>query len=454
MTRSSEPENCSEVQQLRCELEDVRRSCNKANETIERLRQQLVQAQETLQSVEGAASPREEQIKLLSEQLMAHTYDVQHERSLARSLQERLTSIWLPDIDGLSIAVDSRVSEQVGADFYEIIEMADGVVCIVIADVAGAGLQAALIMAMAKLAFRDASLHYKDPVAILEHVNSRLLDVTLERHYLTAFVGLLDPNTLQLQYVNASHCCPLLIHDAEIETLDSEGLFVGMFEEPHYGQQTVQVTRDDKLLLFTNGLLKAVGPGTCPDRSALETIIESCGEVPIGDIVARLIVESGEEFEDDITIVGIEVTKEPAEGRVIEISSIPSELMRVEKGILPVLADKGFSQRALFAIKLALEEAVINAMKHGNKMDPDKKVRVSFTLDNDRAKISIRDEGPGFNPGSIPNPTLPENLQKESGRGIMLMRAYLDDVYYNDDGTEVTLIKYAPWAEAEPSEST
>ena len=104
--------------------------------------------------------------------------------------------------------------------------------------------------------------------------------------------------------------------------------------------------------------------------------------------------------------------------------SIPSDFAagrEVQKKILDKVARSGFNDQSAFAIKLALEEALINAIKHGNKLDPGKKVTIEAKVTNNMAEIVIEDQGPGFQRESVPDPTAEENLEKCSGRGILLM---------------------------------
>ena len=101
----------------------------------------------------------------------------------------------------------------------------------------------------------------------------------------------------------------------------------------------------------------------------------------------------------------------------------------------------GYDEGARFAIKLALEEAINNAIKHGNKGDPRKTVDVTYQIDAERAVITIADQGKGFDRDAVPDPTADENLEKPFGRGIMLMRAYMDEVRYSKAGNEVTMTK-------------
>ena len=115
------------------------------------------------------------------------------------------------------------------------------------------------------------------------------------------------------------------------------------------------------------------------------------------------------------------------------------------------MADKaasqaGFDEDARGGISMAVREAMINAVMHGNGYSPDKRVKLSFEQSGDNLVITIKDEGAGMNPDNIPDPLAPENIMKQSGRGIFLMRAFMDDVKFRklEPGTEITLIKRVP----------
>jgi serine/threonine-protein kinase RsbW len=95
-----------------------------------------------------------------------------------------------------------------------------------------------------------------------------------------------------------------------------------------------------------------------------------------------------------------------------------------------------------FAIELALREALANAVIHGNREDAQKKVHVRCECGpNSGVFLAIRDEGPGFDPGNVPNPLAPENLDAEHGRGILLMKQFMDEIHYERGGTEVQMRK-------------
>ncbi len=98
------------------------------------------------------------------------------------------------------------------------------------------------------------------------------------------------------------------------------------------------------------------------------------------------------------------------------------------------------SRRLRLNFRVGLTEALSNAMLYGNAEDPNKRVRLELTLEETRITARIIDEGDGFDPEQVPDPTTPANLEKPGGRGIFLMRKLVDEVYFNDQGNCVTLV--------------
>ncbi len=125
----------------------------------------------------------------------------------------------------------------------------------------------------------------------------------------------------------------------------------------------------------------------------------------------------------------------------ISVPSDTSQARQVQDRIIELLEKREFSERDLFGVRLALEEALVNAIKHGNGMDPTKQVYVDCQFTDDRVRIVIQDEGGGFDCSTVPDPTAEENLDKPGGRGIMLMKAFMSHVEYNDVGNRLLLEK-------------
>jgi serine/threonine-protein kinase RsbW len=125
-----------------------------------------------------------------------------------------------------------------------------------------------------------------------------------------------------------------------------------------------------------------------------------------------------------------------------QIPSDPIEARRVQEEIEALLKAHGYSEHDIFGIRLALEEALINAIKHGNRMDRNKIVVISYHVCPEHFEIAIADEGPGFDPASVPDPTAEENLERPCGRGLMLMRHYMTEVSYTGNGNAVLMRKH------------
>jgi len=128
--------------------------------------------------------------------------------------------------------------------------------------------------------------------------------------------------------------------------------------------------------------------------------------------------------------------------RSVVVSSTPAAIAEVYKNIVPDLQAQHFSEEDIFAVHLALEEAFINAVRHGNKMEPSKAVKVDYAIEHDKIEIAVTDEGSGFDPEVIPDPRYGDNLYKPAGRGMLLMRSFMDVVEYTDRGNSVRMIRY------------
>lgn len=126
----------------------------------------------------------------------------------------------------------------------------------------------------------------------------------------------------------------------------------------------------------------------------------------------------------------------------IVVESKPSAVVEVCKQILPKLEANSFGKDDIFAVHLTLEEAFLNAVKHGNKMDPTKKVKVDYSVDSDKVEICITDEGNGFQPDAVADPRFGEGLYEPGGRGLLLMNSYMDTVKYNERGNSVYMLRY------------
>ncbi|HET9183903.1 MAG TPA: ATP-binding protein [Candidatus Angelobacter sp.] len=126
------------------------------------------------------------------------------------------------------------------------------------------------------------------------------------------------------------------------------------------------------------------------------------------------------------------------------LASTLESVNRAESLASEAASRAGFSEDEQSNIAMAVREAAVNAVLHGNAYDPEKKVFVVYERTSDALVITITDQGKGLDPDGLPDPLAPENLMKGSGRGIFLIRAFMDEVKFRNihPGTEITLIKH------------
>jgi serine/threonine-protein kinase RsbW len=123
------------------------------------------------------------------------------------------------------------------------------------------------------------------------------------------------------------------------------------------------------------------------------------------------------------------------------IPSKLTELPTVQQAIIEPARKHGFGKDEIFAIRLALDEAVSNAIHHGNANDPDRRIIIEYQIDDQAVRIDITDEGCGFCRDTLPDPTREENLATPHGRGVMLIEAYMTEVRFNNCGNCISMVK-------------
>lgn len=123
----------------------------------------------------------------------------------------------------------------------------------------------------------------------------------------------------------------------------------------------------------------------------------------------------------------------------IEVDSEYSQCQAVRDQIIALARSARYCERSLLALQLALQEAFVNAVKHGNENDASKKIWVDFSVRPSLVRVRIADEGEGFDPDAVPDPTAPENLVTPGGRGLLLMRQFMSRVQHHGCGNTIEL---------------
>ena len=239
----------------------------------------------------------------------------EEELDMAKQVQDGLLPETLPDLAGWSLHSEYMPTGKVGGDFFDVVPMDADRIFLVMADVAGHGVPAALVTAMAKMAFlRYVRTRETSVAEILRQVNSDLFRAVRTDHYLTAFAGILDIRTGVLKFCRACHPYPFLVRSATgtIERLTQRGgFFVGMFENAAYVEEEVHIAPGDMLFLYTDGLHESMdAAGRQFGLQRLEAaILSSWMDGPKAAVNNALALREGHAMgrapNDDITVLAL-----------------------------------------------------------------------------------------------------------------------------------------------------
>lgn len=124
----------------------------------------------------------------------------------------------------------------------------------------------------------------------------------------------------------------------------------------------------------------------------------------------------------------------------VTLHEMRTDVEHVQREVEGAIRARGYDDDAAFAIRLCLEEALVNAFRHGNRLEPGLCVEFRAEIGDQSCTFEVQDQGEGFDPLGVPDPTADENLEIPSGRGIMLMRAYMSEVQYLDPGNRLRMV--------------
>ncbi len=202
------------------------------------------------------------------------------ELSLARSIQASFLPESIPQIPGWQLSATLEPARQIAGDFYDFLNLPDGNLGILIADVADKGLGSALYMALSNTLIRTfADEYYRDPAMVLKTANQHILRNARANLFVTVFFAVLDPNNGLLRYANAGHNPPFLVGHDGIKTLNNTGMPLGIDDENEWGSEEINISPGEMLLLYTDGVTDAQNSaGEFIDRKIiLNTLQQSLG---------------------------------------------------------------------------------------------------------------------------------------------------------------------------------
>ena len=245
--------------------------------------------------------------------------EAQRERELfeaelrrAEEIQRQCLPERPPHVEGLDLAASTQPCYTVGGDYYDFVPSKDGRLGVVVADVAGKGLSAALLMMNLQARVQVLAAELSDPAAVVQRLNEMLLPICPASRFVTLVFGFLNPATGEFCYTNAGHEPPLLLRrGGAVELLETGGPVVGMLPELRYEIGTCELAHGDSLVFFSDGLSEARGPnGEEFGPARIAEAFQSSGDVAaavklraLGSRVGEWL--GGSSFHDDMTVVTV-----------------------------------------------------------------------------------------------------------------------------------------------------
>ncbi|MCL2633114.1 MAG: SpoIIE family protein phosphatase [Oscillospiraceae bacterium] len=350
-----------------------------------------------------------------------------------------------PDRVEFDIYATMEPAKEVGGDFYDFFLVDENTLAVVMADVSGKGVPAALFMVIAKTLIKNTAQYGKSPKAVFETVNTILCENNEENMFVTAFMGYLDIKSGKFTYVNAGHNAPVLNRkNADCDWLPIENDFVlAGFDGMTYEESEIMLEPGDILYLYTDGVTEAVNPDN--DLFSDEKLLEVCGEykklLP-KELLAAVKVEidkfaDGAEQADDITMLALymreDYEKETApRTNELVVEAKTDNLYAVLDFIKDALNNhnENCTEEKRNLIMISAEEIYVNIANYAYEgMDGTAIVRIN---PKESFSITFEDEGKPYNPLNRKDPNIEATADERGigGLGVFMTKTYMDNVNY------------------------
>jgi sigma-B regulation protein RsbU (phosphoserine phosphatase) len=417
----------------------------------QRLTQDDIKTLNTITSVIGTAVHN---ALLYQETLEKQKID--QELKIANEIQTKLLPEVLPQVGQAQFGAISLPAREIGGDYYDFFELDDGNLGIILADIVGKGVPAGLFMAMLKSILHTHLYPISSPKEALERLNYLLYRDPVIKKYVPLFYCVLNPLTMTLKYCNAGHEPALLFSKGKFHVLDTSGFPLGSILESDYEEKEIQLSNQDLLLLFTDGIIEARNRGGHElGHQLLKNLVRKCQKLGAQEQV-DYIYNSVQKFSigakqhDDLTLVIMKIDETrhqeaPLKFKRIKVSSSKKHIKEIRDEVDQLGKEMGFDDESLFNLKLAINEAHANVIEHAYGGSEHGDIIFSFFIFKDRLEVTIKDFGPGMNQKTTKGKEEHLDELEGSGLGVFLIHSIMDKVDYQTNikiGTELHLTKY------------
>ena len=362
------------------------------------------------------------------------------ELGIAADIQKSFIPEHTPDIPGIDISAVTLPAMEVGGDFYDFIKLNDGKYGLVIADVAGKSISAAIFMALSRTIIRANAVNQEKISDVLASANKMIESDAPVGMFVTLLYGVINRNGLSFIYSNAGHLPPLIFRSEKCtsEKGNVMGIALGAAKDANYSEKVIELSPGDIVALYTDGVTEAVNNNgeMYGEKRLVDVIGNHCKEKAkdIIDLVLENIKSFTEEEEqqDDLTLMILKAVVQAEMIGQIRVIAHENEVPGIVDNIEGAMRDLGFSDEDIFGFQLAVEEACINIINHGYRKAHG---YISIILEStlNCFMVTIEDEAPPFDPTRFEKPTSVINVNEVplGGFGIHLIKSLTDEIRYD-----------------------
>lgn len=352
-----------------------------------------------------------------------------------------------PDRADFEIYATTIPALEMGGDFYDFFLIDDKRLGVVIADVSGKGVPAAIFMAVSRSLLKATALASVSPSACLEHVNRLLCPDNESAMFVTVFYGILHTETGELEFSNGGHNVPYVIGDDRLVPVGTPaGMALGVLDDVRYQTSRMTLNPGETLVLYTDGVTEAMdGQGRLFSTPRLEQTLRRLADQRPVHLLTQLVEDvqvfsSGAVQADDITLLALQY-RQPALLEVA-LANRASELQRLASDLERFARNHRIPERDVHALSLALDEVITNTIAYGYDDQGAHEIRVRVTLANGRLSAEVEDDGRPFDPLTAPEPDLTSAVEDRpvGGLGIHLVRSLMERVDYRRESGKNHLI--------------
>ncbi|OQY45324.1 MAG: hypothetical protein B6242_10690 [Anaerolineaceae bacterium 4572_78] len=401
---------------------------------------------------------------------------VRRELEIAAEIQESLLPKDTPKIHGLNIAVNILPAHEVGGDFYDFVSRNNEYLTVLVGDVVGKGIPAAMFTSMIRTMFRVENQYSHEPHLMIERVNEALhKELGQAELFVTVFVAIFDIERSGLMFANAGHVPGLIYHtkSKKFRDLKATSFPIGItgFKEKTRPTQYVHLTDGDVLILYSDGISETIN--TAGEFFGFDRIRELVKEHPnqSANELKELILDDLANFRqggirtDDVTLVVVRFSHDnnssSTEGHVIETIDFEytadnANSMKVCQLVadacrkLTGLPEGITGDQYVYYVELAVSELFTNAVEHAYNGKSGGTIQGRITLVDTGIQVDLYDHGMSFNPDDVPPPITDPSALQTGGFGLFLVRQIMDVAEYTantPEGNRWRVIKYLPSVE-------